>query len=113
MSSIPIDREASAQKTRLRRTLFAVGGAGALTAVVLIIDASGGVRLESSGLAALLGGFWLVNLAFLAAILTNLNLRLPDPSMTLAQMIWATISSFFILYFVRLCLEMICQVFFF
>jgi signal transduction histidine kinase/ActR/RegA family two-component response regulator len=100
MSSVLPDREARAQKTRLRRTLFAAGGGGAFTAVVLLIHTSGGLRLEATDLAMVLTGFWLVNLVFIGAILTGLNRRLPDPSMTLAQMLWATISTFAILYFV-------------
>jgi signal transduction histidine kinase/CheY-like chemotaxis protein len=91
---------AQAQRLRLRRTAFAIGGAAALTVVMLLLFLHGAVRLDAAGFLALHALFWAVNIAFLAVIRANLNLRLRDPGMTLAQMLWATLSTFVLLYFV-------------
>lgn len=91
---------AQAQRLRLRRTAFAIGGAAALTVVMLLLFLHGAVRLDTAAFLALHALFWAINLAFLAVIRANLNLRLRDPGMTLAQMLWATLSTFVLLYFV-------------
>jgi len=89
-----------AQRLRLRRTAYAIGGAAALTVVLVLLFLRGSVRLDGSEFALLNALFWMVNFSFLLAIRTGVNLRLRDPSMTLAQMLWATLSTFVLLYFV-------------
>lgn len=91
---------AQAQRLRLRRMAFSIGGAAALTVVMLLLFLHGAVRLDAVEFALLHALLWLVNLAFPLIIRVNLNLRLRDPSMTLAQMLWATLSTFVLLYFV-------------
>jgi len=91
---------AGAQQARLKRTLWATAGGAAMSLVILLLFIRGTTWLNAPGMWVLMAIFWAVNLSFVLAILSNLNLRLKDPSMTLAQMMWATISTFVLLYFV-------------
>ncbi len=89
---------AGAQRMRLRHALLAIGAAAALSAVVVVLSIRGALRLDAPGLALAMALFWAVNLAFPAAIVSGLNLRLRDPGMTLAQMLWATLATFAFVY---------------
>ena len=90
-----------AQRVRLKRTLWAAAGGAAMSLVISLLFIRGTTWLNAPGLWLLMAIFWAVNLSFVLAILSNLNLRLKDPGMTLAQMIWATVSTFVLLYFVN------------
>jgi signal transduction histidine kinase/ActR/RegA family two-component response regulator len=89
-----------AQQARLKRTLWAAAGGAAMSLVLSLLFIRGTTWLNASGLWVLMAIFWAVNLSFVLAIRSNLNLRLKDPGMTLAQMMWATVSTFVLLYFV-------------
>ncbi len=88
------------QRLRVRRTVLALGGGAILSAVCLMLYGQGTLRVSVRGLALMLTVFWAVNLAFLWLIASGRNLRLADPSMTLAQMLWATVSTFVLVYFI-------------
>ena len=72
----------------------------ALSLVMWLLFRRGTTWLSAPDLWALIAAFWLVNVSFVLAIVSKLNLRLQEPSMTLAQMIWATLSTFLFAYFV-------------
>jgi diguanylate cyclase (GGDEF)-like protein len=77
------------QQLRIIRTSQAIG-AGMLQALVaLTLFFAGGFRLSATGFALLLAGFWLGHITFYVLIRSGLNQRFRDPSMTLAQVIWA------------------------
>lgn len=83
-----------AQRARLKRTLLAAGGGAVLSLVLVLLFSRGSTWLSTQELWSLLLAFWLVNLAIVLAIATGLNLRLKEPSMTMVQMMWATLSTF-------------------
>lgn len=89
-----VDSTAGAQRARLKRTSLGAVAAAVLSLVMVLLFMRGSAWIEAGALSALLLVFWLVNLGIVLVIATNLNLRLKEPSMTLVQMMWATISTF-------------------
>ena len=100
LRSMTVRNTAGAQRARLQRTLLAAAGGLVLSFVVWLLYMRGATWLSGKEWSALMAAFWTVNLAFILAIVSNLNLRLQEPSMTLPQMMWATLSTFGLSYFV-------------
>lgn len=89
------------QKFRFRRSLMAAGAALVLTAIVWVAGEFRMVRLYQTELIWLLSVFWVVNLAILACLRSGLNLRFSDPSLTMAQIFWATSCVMYITYYLN------------
>ena len=100
-ASTTVHNMAGAQRARLKRTLIGIVSAAVLSFVLWLLFMRGVTSLTADELSTLLAAFWAVNLGFALTIVSNLNLRLQDPSMTLLQMIWATLSTFIFAYFVN------------
>ncbi|MFC4427450.1 sensor domain-containing diguanylate cyclase [Deinococcus navajonensis] len=91
---------ARAQKLRLKRTYLGVATHVGGTLIVLSYFAAG--LLDLRHLLHYLVGITLICGAFVALILSNLNLRLRDPSMTAAQVIMTMWPATYVMYFVTL-----------
>jgi len=89
---------AHAQRVRLKRTGYALAGGVVMSLLFALLQRQGLTRLDGNGFAALMGTFWAGNLLFPALIASGLNLRFAEPSLTLAQMLWATTASFALVY---------------
>lgn len=84
---IPVDDRK--QRLRTIRTLQAMGAALIQSLVALSLFFGGGFRLSATGFSLLMVGFWVGHISFYLLIRSGLNRRFNDPSMTLAQVIWA------------------------
>ena len=87
----------SKQNLRLRNTLLASAGGGVLSLILIYAYHTGNTSLSLSALILALGIFWFVCGVFITIILTNYNLKFNDPSLSLAQMYWATSTSLVVL----------------
>ena len=87
------------QALRLRRSLLGTGGALTLSILLWIVYEKGVVRLTQPQLGLLLAWFWTGNLIFLGMLRSGFNLRFRDPSITLPQIIWATLNVALMTYF--------------
>ncbi len=76
------------QILRLRRTGLGLVGALIHSTVCGILFYHGWFRTTLAGFYLLFGFFWVVNLIFPMLIITGINKRFPDPSLTLMQMLW-------------------------
>ncbi len=92
---ISLDRK---QKLRLGNSALAVCGAVLLTAIVVYGYAMGYSNLNLAQLMAVVGFFWLGNFLFIGLIISNVNLKFKDPSMTIQQMVWASTTSILCLF---------------
>ena len=92
---ISLDRK---QKLRLGNSALAVCGAALLTAIVVYGYAMGYSNLNLAQLMAVVGFFWLGNFLFIGLIISNINLKFKDPSMTIPQMVWASTTSILCLF---------------
>ncbi len=90
---------ARAQRVRLQRTGYALAGGLAMTLLFTLLQRQGVTRLDDAGFAAVMAAFWAGNLLFPALIASGLNLRFSEPSLTFAQMLWATTASFALVFF--------------
>ncbi|MCF8032828.1 MAG: GGDEF domain-containing protein [Desulfarculaceae bacterium] len=88
------------QALRLKRNLLALAAGAVLSILWWILWQWNFFRATPREFISLLGVFWLINLAWPLIIITGVNRRFRDPSMTLAQMAWATISVMVSLYFI-------------
>ncbi|WP_370978344.1 ATP-binding protein [Agaribacterium sp. ZY112] len=80
-------------KTRLIRTqhtLLALTGAFLLSAVLIFAHFSGQSLLSSSVLGLVFVGFWVVNIAIVAAVISGFSEYFSDPSLSMVQMLWAS-----------------------
>jgi hypothetical protein len=87
------------QKLRLRRMGLALTGAIVLTIICVLFFEQNILMLSKNALVYLLSAFWIINLLFLSFILSGLNQKLKDPSLTLPQMIWAISTTMVVVYF--------------
>lgn len=87
------------QRLRLRRMSIALVGGLVLTVICLIFYQQRLLRLNEFQLASLIAGFWVVNVLFVLSILTGLNKKLKDPSLTVPQMIWAITTTMVAIYY--------------
>jgi diguanylate cyclase (GGDEF)-like protein len=87
------------QRLRLKRTLLATLGGLVHTGLCGLGLALGFFRGGPALFALILGLSWLVHLAFVALIVSGANRRYRDPSLTLAQITWATLSVMVTVYF--------------
>jgi len=85
------------QRLRLRRFAMAVGSV-LFTISLAAIEAATGLLSPSHLLVALLA-FVGIELVFLAAFLTGLNLKARDPSLTFAQIFWAMVPTLYVMYY--------------
>ena len=85
------------QSIRLKNTLLAALGGGVLTVGVLYAFFQQGFAYSLFFLVVFLVVFWLVNIAIIFSIYKGFNLRFKDPSMSGAQMHWASLASIFAL----------------
>jgi len=98
MRVYPKDRR---QSLRLRRSLVAGLAAVALTLIFWFAGEHGMVRLTPPQLMLLLATFWIGNLIVLGMIRSGLNLRFKDPSLTLAQILWAIFWVMLLTYYLK------------
>ena len=77
------------QRFRLLNTLLAAGGGLVLSFIWIYAFYMERMHLSLGALIFCLIFFWCVSAAIVGLILTNINLRFNDPSMTIAQMYWA------------------------
>ena len=75
-------------------SLLAAAGGGCLSVLWVFGHYTGRAMVDGTALVWLLGAFWLFSFGFIGAIISKLNLRLRDPSMSLAQMYFAQTWSF-------------------
>ena len=85
---------AAHQRLRLIRTGYALAGGVLISLVFALLYQRGAVPLDLADFGLFMGVVWAGNLFFPAFIASGANLRLKDPSMTLAMMLWATTVSF-------------------
>ncbi len=90
----------SHQMLRMRRTLMATGSGLVLTAIVIVAMVLGMVEMPVTGFIFLYGLIWLVNLTFPLMISYDINLLFKDPSLTIPQLIWHTLSNTISIYLV-------------
>ena len=88
------------QRLRLGRMTLALASAAVLTALCWLFWEWNFFRATSTEFALIFGVFWAINLVWPLLILTGLNRRFRDPSMTLPQATWATIIVMVSLYFI-------------
>ncbi len=86
MSSL---RQDNPQTLRLRRMGLALLSAVAFSGICIIFYHENLFRISFTEFMYLLLAFWLINIGFVAVILTGLNKKCADPSLTTAQMFWA------------------------
>lgn len=97
------------QALRLKRSLLALRGLAVHTILCLLLLYGNFFRTTPAEFAYLFGFFWVMGLIAPLLIATSLNLRFKDPSLTLYQLIWATLRvmiSVFFVYQLRLVLLM-------
>ena len=87
------------QRLRVIRILQAIGGGLIQSIAALILFFAGGFRLSAMDFLILMGSLWVGNVAFYLLIRSGVNQRFSDPSMTLAQLVWAIFCTLSILFF--------------
>ena len=80
------------QRLRLTRLLGAMLAGVFYTLVCALLFMQGMFRLDGGVFLGLLLSLWVINLAFPALVLSGLNQRLHDPSMTMALILWSTVA---------------------
>ena len=88
------------QSLRLKRNLYALAAGAVYTLLCWVLWEWNFFRATPQEFLLLFGGFWLVNLCWPLIIISGLNRRFRDPSLTLPQIAWATITVMVSLYFV-------------
>lgn len=88
MSIFPVD---PAQLLRLRRTLAAAAGGMLLSIVAGVFLIQGHFRIGAGGFAVVNIIYWTINLGFVTAIWSGFNRRFRDRSLTIPQLLWATL----------------------
>jgi diguanylate cyclase (GGDEF)-like protein len=88
------------QALRLRRALMAVAASAVLTAVCVVCLKMGWFRGTTRDFYILFGVMWAFIVLMALTIRLGLNLRFPDPSLTLAQMGPATFFLMVVVYFI-------------
>jgi diguanylate cyclase (GGDEF)-like protein len=78
------------QALRVQRAIISAIGSVILSATMVALHEVHLLRLSSGGLVAAIALLWAGNALFLIAVRTGWNERFADPSMTLAQVSWAT-----------------------
>lgn len=81
------------QSIRLKNTLLAAVGGVLLTAGVLYAHLRDLTLISNSWLIIFISIFWTVNLSIILSIIFGYNTRFRDPSMSLFQMYWASLSA--------------------
>ena len=76
------------QRLRLKRNFAALAATFIYTVVCLVLMQMGYFRITLEELYYLILVYWSGNLCFTVIIRSGLNMRLPDPSLTLVQMYW-------------------------
>jgi len=90
----------SHQMLRMRRTLMATGSGFVLTSVVVVAMVLGMVDMPTTTFFLLYSLIWLINLSFPLMISYDVNLLFKDPSLTIPQLIWHTLSNTISIYLV-------------
>lgn len=90
----------SHQMLRMRRTLMATGSGLVLTSVVVVAMVLGMVDMPATTFFLLYSFIWLINLSFPLMISYDVNLLFKDPSLTIPQLIWHTLSNTISIYLV-------------
>ena len=80
------------QRLRLTRLLEAMAAAVFYTMVCALLFLQGMFRIDAGAFLGLLVALWVINLGFPALVLSGLNQRLRDPSMTMALILWSTVA---------------------
>lgn len=88
------------QALRLRRTLLAIAGGAVHTCLCWVFLKWNFFRATPQEFFGMFSLFWLVHLSFPVLIISGLNKRFKDPSLTLYQMAWATICIMITVYFI-------------
>ncbi len=88
------------QLLRLKRNLLALAGGAVHTILCWLLWEWNFFRATPHEFIGLFAFFWAVNLCWPLLIISGVNLRFKDPSMTLGQITWATITIMISLYFV-------------
>jgi diguanylate cyclase (GGDEF)-like protein len=96
---VPLFPDDPRQALRFRRSLLGAGGALMLSILLWIAGEKGMVRLTQLQLGLALAWFWTGILIFLGMLRSGFNLRFQEPSMTLPQIIWATLNVILMTYF--------------
>lgn len=87
------------QRLRLRRCGLGLVGALVLTFTCLILYQHNAFRVSLTTLMMMISILWLINLVIFFTILSGLNKKFKDPSLTIIQMIWAIITVMIAAYF--------------
>lgn len=87
------------QQVRIKRVIQAMGSALIQLVITVILFFGGGFRLSSNEFLELTGCLWVGHIIFYVLIRTGFNRRFSDPSLTLAQVVWAISCTLIILYF--------------
>ncbi|MCB2228354.1 MAG: GGDEF domain-containing protein [Desulfarculaceae bacterium] len=88
------------QALRLKRNLYALAAGAVYTLLCWVLWKWNFFRATPNEFFLLFGSFWLVNICWPIMIISGFNLRFRDPSLTLGQIAWATITVMVSLYFV-------------
>lgn len=83
-------RLSRSQRIRIKNTLLAALGGALLSLAIVYAYIQGYMALNRQVLIVVLGIFWLVNFAIIGTLVSGLNARFADPSLSLVQMYWAT-----------------------
>jgi hypothetical protein len=92
-------KEYKYQKIRLWRTDLALLGALFHTLACTLLWYAGVFRMSFNIFILVFTIIWLINLSFPLLILTGMNKRFKDPSMTLYMVLWSQVVVMFSLYF--------------
>jgi diguanylate cyclase (GGDEF)-like protein len=87
------------QVLRLKRTAYALIGYGIHTIIAWLLLRWHLLWLSPEQFMGLFSLFWLMHLVFPLLIITGLNRRFKDPSLTLYQMSWATLYEMTVIFF--------------
>lgn len=86
------------QQLRLRRMLLAIIGAITFTIICYFFNHDHVFRIKPNQFWHYVGIFWAVNFLFVILMVSGLNKKFSDPSLTTAQMIWAISATMFSIY---------------
>lgn len=85
----PIITELSRQELRFRRALISWIMCFVFSSFILYVYYLDELRLSSRGMLIFMAAIWFGNMVFLAIFKTGINKRFRDPSLTMAQILWA------------------------
>lgn len=88
------------QMLRMRRTLMATGAGLVLTAIIIVAHVMGMADMSATAFILLFSLIWLINLSFPLMISYDINLLFKDPSLTIPQLIWHTLTNTISIYVV-------------